>query len=537
MTLLIDAVVRSSAVLLVGLAARYCFRNRTAALRHCVLAIAMIAAAAVVPLSVVLPAWTVRSIPIAPAPVNVSVVPDADLVSVAAVTTPATPHRDPLAIVLLIWAAGAIAGAVALAGSFGRLARITAGAKPVRAAKWTRLTERVSADYAVTRRIVLLQTDSPDALATWGVLRPCVLLPAAARDWTEERALVVLRHEVAHISRHDWLMQTAAEVLRSIYWFNPLMWIACVQLRRDSEQACDDAVLRSGVSARTYARHLLDLARICRRPGMTWAYGTPMARPSTLERRIAAMLNADLDRRAVSGGAVLLTAALLLAVTLPVGAFRPAQDSPLPLKGSVYDPTGAVIPNAEMTLSKQAEGDPSVVARATTDSTGRFELADIPAGKYVLEASVPGFKQLRQDLVLKTSRDWDRAITLQIGELMETIHVSASRVAPSVSGTPKPVDPIRVGGAIRPPMKLVDVKPVYPPSMRAAGREGVVPIEAVIGRDGNVASLRVLSAQVHPDFAVAAADAVRQWRFSPTLLNGQPVDVVMTVSVTFSLAN
>lgn len=73
--------------------------------------------------------------------------------------------------------------------------------------------------------------------------------------------------------------------------------------------------------------------------------------------------------------------------------------------------------------------------------------------------------------------------------------------------------------------------------MRDAGREGVVPIEAIIGRDGSVTSLRVVSAQVHPDFAIAAVDAVRQWRFDPTLLNGEPVEVVMTVSVTFSLGD
>jgi TonB family protein len=49
--------------------------------------------------------------------------------------------------------------------------------------------------------------------------------------------------------------------------------------------------------------------------------------------------------------------------------------------------------------------------------------------------------------------------------------------------------------------------------------------------------VRVLSAQVHPDFAIAAVDAVRQWQFTPTLLNGQPVEVVMTVTVQFSLSD
>jgi protein TonB len=71
--------------------------------------------------------------------------------------------------------------------------------------------------------------------------------------------------------------------------------------------------------------------------------------------------------------------------------------------------------------------------------------------------------------------------------------------------------------------------------MREAGREGRVPLEAIIGLDGRVASVRVATADIHPDFAVAAIDAVRKWRFSPTLLNGRPVEVMMTVTIDFTL--
>ena len=63
----------------------------------------------------------------------------------------------------------------------------------------------------------------------------------------------------------------------------------------------------------------------------------------------------------------------------------------------------------------------------------------------------------------------------------------------------------------------------------------MVPIEATIGVDGTVTMVRVASTQVHPDFAIAAVDAVRQWRYTPTLLNGRPVQVVMTVNVAFTL--
>ena len=64
-----------------------------------------------------------------------------------------------------------------------------------------------------------------------------------------------------------------------------------------------------------------------------------------------------------------------------------------------------------------------------------------------------------------------------------------------------------------------------------------MPLEALIGVDGSVASVRVISAQVHPDLAQAAMDAVRQWKFSPTLLNGREVEVVMNVSISFQLAD
>ena len=139
---------------------------------------------------------------------------------------------------------------------------------------------------------------------------------------------------------------------------------------------------------------------------------------------------------------------------------------------------------------------------------------------------------------MKSTRDWDRAITLQVGEVHESITVQERRVTGPVGPSqPQLAKPIRVGGNIRVPLKTLDVRPIYPKSMRDAGREGVVPIEAIIGPDGVVTSVRVLTAQVHPDFAIAAVDAVRQWKFTPTLLNGKPVEVVMNVSVEFRLSD
>lgn len=93
--------------------------------------------------------------------------------------------------------------------------------------------------------------------------------------------------------------------------------------------------------------------------------------------------------------------------------------------------------------------------------------------------------------------------------------------------------PVRVGGSITRPERVRDVPPVYPPLALRAGVGGTVILEAVIGSDGTVQDLRVLRSI--PLLDGAAIEAVRQWLFTPTLLNGEPVPVVMTVTVTFRL--
>jgi TonB family protein len=92
---------------------------------------------------------------------------------------------------------------------------------------------------------------------------------------------------------------------------------------------------------------------------------------------------------------------------------------------------------------------------------------------------------------------------------------------------------VRVGGAIRPPVRLVNVNPEYPEEARDAGIEGVVILEIVIGEDGSVLEAYVLRSI--PELDQAAIDAVYQWQYQPTLLNGAPVQVEMTVTINFTL--
>ena len=540
MSPLVDVVVRISAILAAGLVARALFRRRSPALRHLVLATAIVAAPAVVPLGSLLPGVPI-TLPSRPAFHRVAQVqPSRDTrppgtIPAAPRTpagheaweSPATTPMNVMAIAARIWVAGAGLGLLTLAVGLWRLARVTSRARAADGV-WADVFAALRAERLVPAAATLRVVTEPTLLATWGWRRAVVLIPDAARTWPAERVRLVLRHELAHVARADWLVHLYADTLRALLWWHPLIWIACRRLRHDSELACDDAVLASGVEAHAYADHLVAIARACgpARP----AAATPMAHPSTLHRRIVAMLNPRLDRtRPTRRAAILVSAALVVAAVLPAAVLRGAQAGPQPLEGVIYDPSGAVLPGVAVTLAAGPSRQD-----ATTDAAGHFRFESVAPGAYTLETGLPGFKKLREPMTLKTDADWNRAVTLQIGDVQESIFVREHRVGPPAPAGAGPTR-VRVGGNIRVPTKTFHTKPVYPPSMLDAGREGVVPIEATIGVDGTVTMVRVASTQVHPDFAIAAVDAVRQWRYTPTLLNGRPVQVVMTVNVAFTL--
>ncbi len=114
-----------------------------------------------------------------------------------------------------------------------------------------------------------------------------------------------------------------------------------------------------------------------------------------------------------------------------------------------------------------------------------------------------------------------------------------SRPNPPVVRAPPPqapvhTGPVRVGGRVRPPQLIREVKPPYPALAVAARVQGTVRIEAIIARDGAIRDARVVSG--HPLLVAAALDAVRQWRYRPTILNDESVEVALALDVNFTLA-
>ena len=99
---------------------------------------------------------------------------------------------------------------------------------------------------------------------------------------------------------------------------------------------------------------------------------------------------------------------------------------------------------------------------------------------------------------------------------------------------PPPPARVRVGGNVQSANLLTQVKPAYPPLAKQARIQGVVVLEAEISKEGTIDNLKVITG--HPLLIQSAIDAVKQWRYKPTLLNGEPVAVVTTITVNFAFA-
>lgn len=94
--------------------------------------------------------------------------------------------------------------------------------------------------------------------------------------------------------------------------------------------------------------------------------------------------------------------------------------------------------------------------------------------------------------------------------------------------------PIRIGANVQQANRIYSVAPLYPPQAKASGIQGTVKLEVLIGKDGHVSQVTVVSGPA--ELIQSSTDAVKQWVYKPTLLNDTPVEVLTTVDVNFTLS-
>lgn len=238
------------------------------------------------------------------------------------------PHNWPM-LLLLLWTAGTAASMVQMLISWAGIRRIRRAARPLRIPDLEPFTQRLGIEHQPD----LLEAEQGSMPMTFGLFRPAIFIPGDAAKWTEERRSIVLLHELAHVWRADTATHLLARIALSLYWWNPLAWMAWREFLRERERAADDLVLSFGGRPAEYATHLLDIARSMQSgQAIGWA-AVAMARPRQLEERLKAILDDRRNRKRAGRASAVIAAIATIAIVAPLSALRAQENktSALPL--------------------------------------------------------------------------------------------------------------------------------------------------------------------------------------------------------------
>jgi beta-lactamase regulating signal transducer with metallopeptidase domain len=397
--LLVGLAVRGAVLFAAAWLAAAALRRGAATTRHVVWTLAVAGVLATPALQMALPAWRVlpdfrfqEVVRSADARRHTSPVPPSATVARPPNAAQPSPVAQPFraaanlgiavaqrlsAPIVILWASVALLLLARVAYGVLAIRRIARHARPADS-RWRERLARILHDTGTTARIRLLVSRDIAMPMTWGSRQPLLLLPAGAATWPDERADVVLLHELAHIRRADWITHALARVAAAVHWFDPLAWCALRAMTRERERACDDFVLAHGARASDYARHLLDIAA-ADASGAAFAIAPAMARPSELEGRLLSILapRRPRARRAVRPAVALAAAAAtgfvaaaappaVPAQATPAGAIteaeRPARRPSAALPGDSFKP-GPATETPEVAALARALEDPSASVR------------------------------------------------------------------------------------------------------------------------------------------------------------------------------
>jgi hypothetical protein len=236
-------------------------------------------------------------------------------------------------------------------------------------------------------------------------------------------------------------------------------------------------------------------------------------------------------------------------------ARRAGQAFGATIEGALFDQFGGLLPGASVRLTHAETG---AQQDTSTDSSGSFSFGPASPGTYELLTSLPGFATVRNVIIVAAGATVRRQIMLPLGTVNETITVvcrpgddtgaalsppgaapPARRAAPPAVAAASPGGarqgnsqdpPLRIGGQIQAPRKVRDLRPVCPADIPTTT---VVTLVGRIGIDGLLTDLHHDGTDAQPSFVASAMDAASQWEFSPTLLNGVPVETNIRISMEY----
>ena len=371
----------------------------------------------------------------------------------------------------------------------------------------------------------LVITDQVKSPSLFGCIRPRVLLPAnLAGQIPREELRFIFLHELAHYKQGDIWVGWIVALVQSLHWFNPLVWWAFARMRADREVACDALALSrvNNDDGDRYGGALIGLLERFHHSRRLPVVAGILENKAQLKRRLNMITNfRHSTRREIIASAALLAVLSIALLTNP--QTLPAQ-------------------------SGEHSVDPTDVIVVSINDIGQIAINGVELALSDLGKELQRIYNERSDknMFIRVSQKVLYADVVNVGEIARSVGVEGiglmgevrfsqdDNEADGMENDITSKKPLRVGGDVMQSRLIHTVRPIYPEAARSAGESGTVVLNATIDEEGIVKEIAVASGS--PLLIMSAVDAVRQWRYSPTLLDGVPIPVIAEVRVTFTLS-
>jgi TonB family protein len=501
----------------------------------------------------------------------------------------ATDLARALPVIVFAWGLGVLVLTVNLTGAWVRSLSVRRSASPV-SEPWRSHLDNLARRVGLIRRVVLSQSASVDVPTLIGWLRPVVVVPAGVLAGLSPAQLdAILTHELAHVRRHDYLVNLFQSAVETLLFYHPAVWWLSGRIRVERELCCDDLVIAVCADRVVYARALASLEELrARRPVL----GVAATDGNLLQRVRRILAPVEIDQSRSSAWSVLAAAVVIAPIVFIGGAVeqttsaqpaspevrgdvslaapeRPRQIAPVPMErqatpasrqttkpSSAPAEQAAILALEEEFRLAKIHNDVKALDRLLDDAVISTNQSGVKRNKADLLELWQGFRvdrlttdsadvQITGDLATVTGRQseisgtgtdpmlytriWRRTNgTWRLFSVTQFFDPSARQ-----SGVQSDGATVRVGDGVGRPRLMSHVDPIYPQEAKDAGVAGMVIVELLVDENGDVADAKIIRSV--PMLDAAVLDAVRQWRYHPASVNGTPVRVLMSTNVTFSL--
>jgi TonB family protein len=411
-----------------------------------------------------------------------------------------------LPAVVAAWCAGVLVSALRVVGAWRHLGALRRSALPLGGPELERLVERLRHELGIDRAVRIARSTLVDSPTVLGWLEPLVLVPASAlAGLAPQQLAMILAHELAHIRRHDYLVNAVQTAVETLLFYHPAVHWVGAKLRHEREECCDAIAVRFGGDAIAYARALAELEEL---RGLNASLALAATGGELLERIERLLGRRPRQQR---GTALASACAFATLTALVVGVATPEWAADVERGGATASMPAAqgpevaalvaeAVPVASAALPSVVE--PTAAAPAPAPRAGALpELAPLP------EPTVPA-----QLMVEATPQPEPEADASGDGVLAAEAPMAAPTAPASGAG------PQVSGGRM-----VVGIAPEFPYGARRRGVTGTVTARISIDASGRTTGVEIVQADPPGEFERSVLRATRNWRFTPYLEDGVPV--------------